>query len=463
MISPITAAYLVLVLAGCSSSTNATTAYSSPSEQEEDPNTPMLNSQELDRQRRVSVRFLDRNTGRLHHQYSVAGPDGCVFNVPPNRNGGGKSGGKKGKQHMPSGGRFDSMVVFGDSLSDIGTRKFFSPCNQPSSVTMVYCNNPRTSDGPLLVDYLAAHFNVGPLQVGFPDEAGAQTPVGGSNFARSGATGRNALAETDTAPHFSEQVQNYKAATGQVTVPGFHPNLDPPTKRRLHVVWFGSNDVQDAVVTYVNNAVSTPSSLTPQVLLQAGLAGVQAQLNNLLAMPNVCNMLVLGPFDVSLTPSLNLLGPIYAAAANLEILRFSRAYTESFNDQLQALIATSFVTPFQEKCSDNRHHGFGIQFVHTVDFMDVAFPNYSEGDATRSCNARFRTSGSTCLATPGPPFFVPIDIVNNTDGICSNPVAPNLGLECDCRGYLFYDEIHLSSEFHQKFFQSVLVNSLQQN
>ncbi|KAL7556448.1 hypothetical protein ACA910_010887 [Epithemia clementina (nom. ined.)] len=405
----------------------------------------------------------------------AAGPDGCIFSVPKNRGaviGTIDVGNNQGDEDQDSPSfRFDSMVVFGDSLSDIGTRKFFPPCNQPSSVTKVYCNNPRTSDGPLLVDYVAAYFHVAPLAVGFPGVAGAPTPVGGSNYARSGAVARNSLGATDTAPHFSDQILNYQVAAGLVPspVPGFTANLEAPTQRRLHVVWFGSNDVQDAVVTYVKNALSasTPPAITPAQLLGAGFLGIQAQLTALLAMPNVCNVLVVGPIDASLVPSLVLLDPVYKALVNVDILTTTRRYCQDFNDQLESLIATAYAAPFQAKCTSgykntNNNHGFGIKFVHTVNLMDAAFPNYPVEDRSRSCNTRFRTSATTCLSTAGPPSFLPIRL-DNSDGICTNPVAPNLGLKCDCRGYLFYDEIHLSGEFHQAFFEKVLVESLLQN
>ncbi|KAL7559557.1 hypothetical protein ACA910_009958 [Epithemia clementina (nom. ined.)] len=408
------------------------------------------------------------------------------------------------------------MVVFGDSLSDIGTRQFFPPCQQGSDVTGVHCFRYRTTNGPLLVDYLAAYYNLSPLlQVGFPGVPYATVERGGSNFARSAAVARSPLgAGTDAT--FHSQVRNYKMAMGlqeppAFLAPGFAPNLSPSTPTRLHVVWFGSNDIQDAVVTFINNALLLQNQeqqaaagvegapvqqppFTPQDLIDAGIQGMMNQLQDLLQLPNVCNVLVLGPIDASIVPSVVMIDAFFNLAFGMNVVQTARDYSEWFNDKLESRIITELMSPFQTKCqpttssssggnSQPHHQNFGITFLNTVNMMDTLFvkqpppsnqknnQQYFYAEPSLPCNIRFQTTGAQCSATMAKLSSTLSSSSSSSSSsrtttasipighavvVCPVPVVSNEGLDCDCGGSLFFDEIHPSGEFHQAIFPYVL-------
>ena len=109
----------------------------------------------------------------------------------------GKKEGKHKKKKHQSSCSFDSLVVFGDSLSDTGTGLLEFPCNDPS--TGIPCLQ-RTTDGRVFVEYLAdlvvPSLNPGGLTIGdpgfeVPDDSPVSLVPGGSNFAQRAAYARN--------------------------------------------------------------------------------------------------------------------------------------------------------------------------------------------------------------------------------------------------------------------------------
>lgn len=342
------------------------------------------------------------------------------------------------------------MVAMGDSLTDIGTREFFPPCVEDSAVSGVFCDNPRSSDGPLLVDYLVAYYDLPSLKVGFPGvSSGPAVSKGGNNFARASAVARLNL-PGGTTNTLQSQVNNYKVAIGQAqstTVPGFQPNLKPPTKKTLHALWFGSNDLFEATLAYILSL--QPGSSVPraqaQNIIDAGILGLMNQLEELYKIPNVCNVLVLGPIDGSLEPASVLADSFYS---ELNVLQTTRDYSVFFNNEVGRLINGVLTSKFNSKCTSA---SFGIKFINTVDLMDRLFrdnPDFPEPSA--SCNDRFRTSKAKCLVkgnTESFPFL-PLS-VDDTDVLCAVPVVPNLDLDCSCDEFLYYDELYASSTFHE--------------
>ncbi|KAL7565839.1 hypothetical protein ACA910_007399 [Epithemia clementina (nom. ined.)] len=350
------------------------------------------------------------------------------------------------------------MVAFGDSLTDGGTRAYFPQC---SNNINVFCNNPRVGDGPLLVDYLAANFNVGPLEVGFPGANAANPPElhprGGSNFARSGAFAREPITGIPNVDqgteHFSDQIKNYKAA---IIKKG---DLAPPTKSRLHVVWIGSNDYISALVfrmLLLTNKIPDISVLRRPSLVSLGVAGIEKQLQELLDMDDVCDVLVLGPTDGSRVPVGVLLDskyPEYKEKYGATIVEDVRSICVDFNQQLDTMIATKFATKFHDKCREN-NRGFGIQFFKTVELIEEAFSVKKYPRDGASCNTRNRTKKDTCNKANGVFFSLTPNTNPDSDGICNEPVAA--GTSCDCAGFMHYDELQVSGEFHEKLFKEVL-------
>ncbi|MEI8309882.1 MAG: SGNH/GDSL hydrolase family protein [Verrucomicrobiota bacterium] len=169
--------------------------------------------------------------------------------------------------------QFDNLVIFGDSLSDVGNlyaRDSFPPSPYWSG---------RFSNGPVWIEQLAA-------DLGMP----APTPskVGGNNFAWGGAQTGTGFSTVPVilslVPNVSEQVQIYLAT-----------NVASPTA--LYVLWAGANDFfngqtdpsipADNIVAAVNTLETAgasnflvlnlpPLGSTPKFLNTPGEAGISA-------------------------------------------------------------------------------------------------------------------------------------------------------------------------------------------
>ena len=159
-----------------------------------------------------------------------------------------------------SAGRFSSLVVFGDSLSDVGeafaiTGGFYPP--SPPYTT-------RFSNGPVAAEYLAANLGL-PL-------VKASTP-GGTGFAIGGATTgtKNVSWETDIPPGL-KSIAAFENTGIQAQVARFLAS-GPPVDRStsLFMIWGGPNDlvlanqtggdVGAAAATAVGNLTGTVATL----------------------------------------------------------------------------------------------------------------------------------------------------------------------------------------------------------
>ena len=176
--------------------------------------------------------------------------------------------------------QFDNLVIFGDSLSDVGNLYKFLP----------YWNG-RFSNGPVWIEQLAA--DLGML---------APTPssLGGNNFAWGGAQTGTGSSPAPVVPNVREQVGLYLAT-----------EVVSPTA--LYVLWAGANDFF--------NGETDPS--IP--------AGNMAAAVNTLEVAGACNFLVLNLPPLGRTP-------MYlnndAAAAGITAL------AEGFNTDLAAGLAS---------------------------------------------------------------------------------------------------------------------------
>lgn len=390
---------------------------------------------------------------------SVPGPTGCIFDIPEsallhqNKAVGKKcKQGKKHKKRQASCGdcHLDSIVSFGNFMSDVGASLLYSPCLDASNVSGPFCN-ARGSNGPLWVDFVAAHYQLGPLKVGFPGVDAPGLKQGGNSFAHDGA--RINTPSVVSGRTFQGQVRNYQVAIGQVKspiVPNFKPNLNPPTLKTLHTVSFGGGDIQDVGLAFIFNAIGRPIT-NPQILLDAAIEGMITQLQVLYEMPQVCNVLVLGTLDFSITPVAQVVNSFYGSVLGVPgILAAFRHFSQVFNNEVEHRINQELLAKFNSKCS---LASFGIKFIDTVDMMDrVLVPGNSEfPQPSVGCNERFRTSGQTCLtatkqntSTP----FLPVSR-DNSDVLCLLPVLPNLELACDCDGLVWYDAVRPSTAFHK--------------
>jgi phospholipase/lecithinase/hemolysin len=118
-------------------------------------------------------------------------------------------------------GPFSQIVVFGDSLSDLG--------NDHSSLLLFPASpysNGRFSNGDLWIQYLATHYNL-PI--------GRSHLASGKNFAYGGArtgAGKATIDGLGVIPNMRDQLSFY---------------TDKPSGTELFVVWGGGNDIIDTL------------------------------------------------------------------------------------------------------------------------------------------------------------------------------------------------------------------------
>ena len=152
-------------------------------------------------------------------------------------------------------GNYDSVVVFGDSLSDNGNLCAAAPAFCPPAPPY---SLGRFSNGPVMVERLATSLGL-PLLPGF-------AVPGGTNFAFGGARADNSVAPDPFAiPTLLDQAIYYGSLTG-----GF---ADP---NALYVVFGGGNDVQAALEHPADAAAILANTFSGLEQLVIGLASAGA-------------------------------------------------------------------------------------------------------------------------------------------------------------------------------------------
>ena len=243
---------------------------------------------------------------------------------------------------------FNHLVVFGDSLSDMG-------------------NAGRFSNGPVWVEQIADMLKL-PLSA---------SEVGGKNFAVGGA-------RVESGP------QSLQAQVAQ------YLKLPRPSGRTLYVVWGGGNDLLEAI--------GQPDALAK---INAGAASLKSVLAELIA-NGASDVLVPNLPDVSLTPEVQAHGAKAVAEGRRLSLEFNKAVEQSLNDLIHS--STSF----------------------RLYRLDVA------------------AMAERAREDPGSYGFINITRPCHGSG--------------QCGGYLFWDDIHPTTEAHAHLAEAALrVLSLQQS
>ena len=163
---------------------------------------------------------------------------------------------------------YSNLVIFGDSLSDMGNR--FADTGVPSAPYY----DKQFSNGPVWANTFAQHFGLDATASSF----------GGSNYAYAGATTGNTGVPRD-APTLLTQRTNYLTAQGGAADPN-----------ALYVVFGGANDLADALIT--NNPALIGSGISNVVNIITSLYGAGAR-----------NLLVVNAPDIGKTPRVGAFGP----------------------------------------------------------------------------------------------------------------------------------------------------------
>jgi len=309
-----------------------------------------------------------------------------------------------------------NVVVFGDSLSDIGNIEEFVPCNLNAVEPRVYCGD-RASNGLLLYEYLLELLQLPAITKGImpnPEDASQPVPSGGTNFAISGATvgdGRN---------DFKAQVLLYTAYQ-QMTV-------DPKT---LHFLSFGGNDVRQAF-----------EKSSPSAAIQESIADYILNIKRLIDL-GACSFLILGPPDVGLAP--RIAQPFEGPATEL---------SEFFNLELQKALQEVTIANDDPSC-------FGIEYI---DLQDLTNEVLSEGkflDTANACNNRFVQECDVCSAVLGQFGLTDFPKTSSeSDGKCDCklPVISKDELDLKCDGFFFFDELHSTTQANEVIANVVFEN-----
>lgn len=346
---------------------------------------------------------------------------------------------KKNNNHNSC--QFDSIVVLGDSLSDIGNL-FFSPvCN--TTATGIYCVS-RNSNGALLAEYMAAALNVGPLTVG--------AMPGGNNFAVGGSTSKDVLG----------QVLLYGVATGLFpptaesnSIPIVPASLDPPDAHRIHTITVGGNDVLQALLSRLGTFLgikSIETSVTPEQALQAATEYFAQIVSTLFSMPGVCNVVAFSPADASFSPLYQETDRFFSSLNFPGTAQKMREYGLLLIELFQGVVE-DIQPSFDAKCR-RLNADFGIAFFNSETISADFSPERMFRIRNTTCNQeRIIVSEKQCLSTAAPlvvPGFPLVPL--STDGSrvwCRVPVVPVK--DCQCKGVELFDGQHPTTAYHAAF------------
>jgi outer membrane lipase/esterase len=245
--------------------------------------------------------------------------------------------------------KFDNVVVFGDSLSDVGNIFLFTHGAEPAAPY----DDGRFSNGQLWVEHVAGIYGV------TLSPSGAGPTDFGNDWAYGGAeTTIDVPVEAGVSiPSLKTQSIAYLASAGGTA--------DPKT---LYVIWGGGNDVFHSIAG--DNGTAAPAALPAKFATRT--VGVISRLKN----AGARHFLVLGVPDVGLTP--DAIGAGAGAAATQLSGALNAALAASLADAtLNAGVAIYFinVTKVMDGIVNGPTH-FG--------FTDVTDPCYP-GTGTAFC------------------------------------------------------------------------------
>jgi phospholipase/lecithinase/hemolysin len=287
---------------------------------------------------------------------------------------------------------FENMIVFGDSLSDIGNSLEGYPCLDEG----VFCP-VRYANGPVAVDYIAEAFDI------------KLTPsvAGGTNFAVSSAIGAD-CADGDLVPLgcFQDQVNSYLTSF-------------TPSKKDLHFVFFGANDVRRglaAAFAELNTALAEP-------FIAAFVDGVVTQIQVLVA-AGACNFVVMTPPNVEVIPQVTIL--FGATGASL-----ARGLSAQASQALEAAFSG-----VKDSC------GIDIKTIDGVALTTELFaaPEFAQFNTKDACLNRYNgpcddSRFEYCVTGKN-------DFWGGSFCNCENPIFEDETNDCDFDSYMFTDEYH---------------------
>ena len=254
-------------------------------------------------------------------------------------------------------GRFSSMFVFGDSLSDTGNLKIASPGDYPPPAAGPYFNG-RLSDGPIWIDTLAADLGLPAGAV--PYSAG----TGGTNYAIAGAR----TGSVGSPPGLLAQVAGLWNGVGDLNA--------------LYVVVGGGNDMRDARSLYQTNSAFDIAGR--QAAAEAAAANLASSIG-FLTLHGAMHVLMSDLPNIGLTPEASLLGLQYA----------STDVSNRFDALMPALLAAGAGFGLDMSFLDMA----GIQQAVIADATTNGGATYGITDVTHPCAGFTFSPGNACSSS----------------------------------------------------------------
>ena len=275
--------------------------------------------------------------------------------------------------------RFDSIVSFGDSLSDVGN--VFTATGGLQPAPPYY--QGRYSNGPNWLDDLAASLNLAPLE--------PSSLPGGTDYAWGGATtGLPASANTDGVPTFEDQIFQFNQANDSKASP-----------HALYTFSIGANDLFSLISQVGAGSISEAAALSDAGDAAQIVGGAATTLQG----EGATNLVLFDVPDLSKTPAMleegAAIGKLHGAAAEAQFLGFVYDLTLSFDDDVTTALRSA------EKA------GLTVYGLNTFAQIDAVIANpgkYGFSDVTDPCYVGPFTGGGT---------------------VCGDP-----------NGYLFWDDVH---------------------
>jgi len=334
-----------------------------------------------------------------------------------------------------------NLNVFGDSLSDTGNANQYFPC------TATYCP-PRASNGPLIVELFSDALGLGPIVAA--TKPGATNPAAlpipnsdlhvedvhnvNTNWAFSSAAAYTEEIRLFT-NDFAFQLELYKAylEAKQGTTTTTTPSIEATT---LQIVFFGGNDVSQAMVT--------PN---PVDFINSSVLNLITNIQTLAAM-GACSFLVVGPPDMSFIPIVGAFLP----PDQVEAFAFVSGL---LSQTLELALKQISISNTDSKC-------FGVQYIDmftiTNEIQDTEEYQTEFPDPLATCNSQFMVPCDPCNAVLDKIGFPSLPDTDSGVCFCLVPITSEDDIQLNCPGIPFFDDYHPNTALNELLTQRLFAD-----
>ncbi|MBN1930784.1 MAG: SGNH/GDSL hydrolase family protein [Desulfobacterales bacterium] len=282
--------------------------------------------------------------------------------------------------------KIEEIIVFGDSLSDTGNLYVTSNMTFPESPPYY---NGRFSNGLVWVEYLALRINI---------EVPVPSNLGGTNYAWGGAETGYGLSARGT-PNVGEQIKYFLGTDPE--------NHNLPKDNQLFIVWAGSNDFNNTsgLLPDPQNLVKNITKHIETLALTVPETKLTFLVPNLPPLGQTARAHCLGLYYPNIPPMLDYLSVEFNTLLANELKELKRELKKLYSIKVK-IFQLDIYALTQEMLMNPEVFGF-------INITDTA---------------RLGADAMGC----------PLDVTALNEGVVDNADE-----------YLFFDDIHPSSTFHQ--------------